>query len=50
MWNMPEIKAVMFDLDGTLLPMDQSVFLKEYHVSETFLLMIRDRLFRRYPV
>ena len=30
MWNMPEIKAVMFDLDGTLLPMDQSVFLKEY--------------------
>ncbi len=27
---MPEIKAVLFDLDGTLLPMDQSVFLKEY--------------------
>ena len=25
-----EIKAVLFDLDGTLLPMDQSVFLKEY--------------------
>lgn len=30
MWNMPEIKAVLFDLDGTLLPMDQSIFLKEY--------------------
>lgn len=27
---MPEIKAVMFDLDGTLLPMDQSTFLREY--------------------
>ena len=26
----PEIKAVFFDLDGTLLPMDQSVFVKEY--------------------
>ena len=25
-----EIKAVLFDLDGTLLPMDQSIFLKEY--------------------
>lgn len=25
-----EIKAILFDLDGTLLPMDQSVFLKEY--------------------
>ena len=25
-----EIKAVLFDLDGTLLPMDQDVFLKEY--------------------
>ncbi len=27
--NMP-IKAVLFDLDGTLLPMDQDVFLKTY--------------------
>ena len=25
-----EIKAILFDLDGTLLPMDQSVFLREY--------------------
>ena len=25
-----DIQAVLFDLDGTLLPMDQSVFLKEY--------------------
>ena len=24
------IKAVFFDLDGTLLPMDQDVFIKEY--------------------
>ena len=24
------IKAVLFDLDGTLLPMDQDVFLKSY--------------------
>ena len=26
----PEIKAVLFDLDGTLLPMEQSSFAKEY--------------------
>jgi len=25
-----QIKAVLFDLDGTLLPMDQEVFLKSY--------------------
>ncbi|MBR2432393.1 MAG: HAD family hydrolase, partial [Clostridia bacterium] len=25
-----EIKAVLFDLDGTLLPMDQEVFVKSY--------------------
>ena len=25
-----EIKAVLFDLDGTLLPMDQDVFMKFY--------------------
>ncbi len=25
------IKAVLFDLDGTLLPMDQEVFTKEYY-------------------
>ena len=24
------IKAVLFDLDGTLLPMDQDVFIKTY--------------------
>ena len=30
MRNATEIKAIMFDLDGTLLPMDQNVFLKEY--------------------
>ena len=24
------IKAVLFDLDGTLLPMDQTVFMKAY--------------------
>ena len=24
------IKAVLFDLDGTLLPMDQDLFLKTY--------------------
>ena len=30
MTNPAEIKAVLFDLDGTLLPMDQDVFLKEY--------------------
>ena len=24
------IKYIMFDLDGTLLPMDQEVFVKEY--------------------
>lgn len=24
------IKAVLFDLDGTLLPMDQDVFVKAY--------------------
>ena len=30
MTNRPPIKAIFFDLDGTLLPMDQSVFLKEY--------------------
>ncbi|MBE6592857.1 MAG: HAD family hydrolase [Ruminococcaceae bacterium] len=28
--NTTTIRAVFFDLDGTLLPMDQSVFLKEY--------------------
>lgn len=28
-----EIEAVLFDLDGTLLPMDQSVFIKEYFKS-----------------
>lgn len=27
---MGEIKAILFDLDGTLLPMDQEVFLKAY--------------------
>lgn len=27
---MTKIKAVLFDLDGTLLPMDQDVFLKDY--------------------
>ncbi len=26
----PEVKAVLFDLDGTLLPMDQNVFVKTY--------------------
>ena len=25
-----KIKAVLFDLDGTLLPMDQSIFIKAY--------------------
>ena len=25
-----KIKAVLFDLDGTLLPMDQDVFIKAY--------------------
>lgn len=30
MTTKPEIKAVLFDLDGTLLPMDQSTFAKEY--------------------
>lgn len=30
MTNRPEIKAVFFDLDGTLLPMDQTVFAREY--------------------
>ena len=24
------LKAVLFDLDGTLLPMDQKVFMKDY--------------------
>ena len=24
------IKTVLFDLDGTLLPMDQEVFIKDY--------------------
>ena len=24
------IKAVLFDLDGTLLPMDQDIFVKSY--------------------
>ena len=24
------IKAILFDLDGTLLPMDQNVFTKDY--------------------
>ena len=24
------IKAILFDLDGTLLPMDQEIFLKAY--------------------
>ena len=28
--NGMKIKAVMFDLDGTLLPMDQDVFIKAY--------------------
>ena len=27
---MKEIKAVLFDLDGTLLPMDEKVFTKAY--------------------
>lgn len=30
MTERPEIKAVLFDLDGTLLPMDISIFAKEY--------------------
>lgn len=30
MTEKPEIKAVLFDLDGTLLPMDQAYFAKEY--------------------
>ena len=25
-----KIKAILFDLDGTLLPMDQDIFLKAY--------------------
>ena len=24
------LKAILFDLDGTLLPMDQAVFMKDY--------------------
>ena len=24
------IKAVLFDLDGTLLPMDEEIFIKDY--------------------
>ena len=27
------IKAVLFDLDGTLLPMDEEIFIKDYFGS-----------------
>ena len=35
------IKAVLFDLDGTLLPMDEEIFIKDYfeRLSKKLVLM-----------
>ena len=35
------IKTILFDLDGTLLPMDQDVFVKDYFEPTFFVVSSR---------